>query len=122
MAENVLDQLFATGRVRRAHLGVGIQRLTPELAAGLGLKEARGVLVNSVLAGSPAERAGIKIGDAIVGFKGTPVESGNSFRNAVAGSPVGNEVSVTVLRNGKEQKLTAKLDEFKSVQTSVNSE
>ncbi len=122
MAKNVLDQLAATGKVRRAHLGVGIQRLTTELAAGLGLKEARGVLVNSVTAGSPAERAGIKMGDAIVAFNGTPVESGNSFRNSIAGSVVGSEVSFTVLRNGKVQKLTAKLDEFKSDQASVNSQ
>ena len=59
MTRNVLEQLVRDGKVRRAMLGVGIQPVTSDLAAAMNLKEARGVLINSVESGSPAEHAGI---------------------------------------------------------------
>ena len=58
MAKNVMGQLLGKGKVQRGMLGVGIQPVTSDLAASLGLKEARGVIVNSVTAGGPSEKAG----------------------------------------------------------------
>src|SRR6516225_9275257 len=84
MARNVMNQLIGRGKVDRGMLGVGIQPLTSELAQGLGLKEVRGVLVNSVTPGGPADKAGIKTGDVILQFNGKDVNDPNVLRNEVA--------------------------------------
>ncbi len=112
MAHNVMDQLVRTGHVRRGQLGVSIQRVTPEMSAALGLKEARGQIINSVTAGGPADRAGLKRGDVIVALNGDPVEDGNKFRNKIATTAPGSEVTLTVIRDGNERKVTVKLGEF----------
>jgi len=114
MARSVMDQLVSSGKVRRGQIGIGIQPVTQEIASGLGLKDTRGVLVNSVTPGSPAETAGVKRGDVIVSFNGKAVENGNAFRNNVASSDPGTEVNLTVLRDGREQQLRARLREFNS--------
>ncbi len=63
--------------------------VTSDLASSLGLSEVRGALVNSVRPGGPAERAGLRRGDVIVGRDGAPVADGNALRNHVAGTPPG---------------------------------
>src|SRR6202043_2166086 len=65
MAKGVLDQIVTQGKVTRGQLGVAVQYINSDLAASLGLKEVKGVLVNQVAPGGPAERAGIKSGDVI---------------------------------------------------------
>jgi Do/DeqQ family serine protease len=112
MARNVMDQLRNSGAVRRGWLGVTIQPVTSDIAASLGLGEPRGVLVNSVRPGGAADQAGVRQGDIIVGFDGKAVEDGNSLRNRVATTQPGKQVTLTILRDGKEQQLTATLDEF----------
>ena len=113
MARNVMEQLIANGKVERGHLGIGIQQVTPEIAASLGLKETRGVLVSEVSPNSAAARTGIQRGDVVVAFNDTPVVDGNALRNAIAGSRPGTAVKLTILRNGKEQTIEAKLDEYR---------
>jgi Do/DeqQ family serine protease len=113
MAKTVMDQLIASGKVRRGQLGVGIQPVTSDLAASLGLKDVRGVIVNQVQPGSPAERAGIKQEDVITSFNGAVVNDSNDLRNKVAGTQPGTQVSLTVLRGGREQQVQATLGEFK---------
>ena len=112
MTRNVMTQLIETGRVRRGKLGIVIQPVTSDLAASLGLPEVRGVLVSDVEPGSPAERAGVRRGDVILAFNGTPVIDGNSLRNQVASTQPGTEVTLTVFRDGREQQLRATLAEF----------
>ncbi len=112
MARSVMDQLIKTGKVRRGQLGVTMQPVTAEIAASLGLKEVRGVIINAVTPGSPAERAGLKQGDVITAFNGAPIVDSNSLRNSVAGSAPGTEVSLTILRDGKEQQVRATLGEL----------
>jgi Do/DeqQ family serine protease len=113
MARNVMEQLISNGKVERGHLGIGIQPVTAEIAAKLGLKEARGVLISEVSPNSAAARAGIQRGDVLVAFNDTPVVDGNALRNAIAGSKPGTAVKLTILRNGKEQTVEAKLDEYR---------
>ena len=72
MAKNVMDQLIKSGKVRRGELGVSIQRITSSIAASLGMKKTQGVLVNSVVPGSPADKAGIKTGDVVTQLNGNP--------------------------------------------------
>jgi Trypsin-like serine proteases, typically periplasmic, contain C-terminal PDZ domain len=107
-----MNQLVSGGKVHRGLLGIGIQTITSDLASSLGLSTVRGVLVNSVTPGGPADRAGMKQGDVIVALNDRPVDDTNSFRNEVAGSQPGTKVNLTVRREGKEQKLTATLGEF----------
>src|SRR5919109_3758101 len=112
MARTVMDQLIKNGKVRRGQLGVSIQPMTPELAAKLGLEEARGVVVAAVAPNSPAARAGIRPGDAIVGFNGEPVTDGNTLRNRVASTPPSSQVNLAVLRGRREQQMQVTLGEY----------
>ena len=112
MAQNVMDQLIRNGRVRRGQLGISVQKVTSEIAANLGVKEGKGVLVAQVQPDSAASQAGIKPGDIILSFNGTAVDDPNSFRNRVASTPPGTEVTLTILRDGREQQVRATLGEF----------
>jgi Do/DeqQ family serine protease len=112
MVNSVVEQLIKTGKVERGALGIGIQPVTPEIAASLKLSNSKGVIVNSVRPNSAAARAGIRQGDVITAFNGEAVEDGNRLRNRVAGTPPGTDVKLTVIRDGKEQQLSAKLGEY----------
>jgi Do/DeqQ family serine protease len=112
MARAVLDQLLKSGKVRRGMLGVTIQAVSADLAASLNLPAARGAMVNSVQAGGPAEKAGIKMGDVITAFNGTPVLDNNNLRNQVASTQPGTDVTLTLLRDGREERVTVKLGEL----------
>ena len=109
MTREVLNQLNHGSTVRRGMLGVSLQAITSKLAEALNLKEIRGVLVNSVMPGSPAAQAGLQQGDVITALNGTPVNDPNSLRNKIATTPPGSEVTLTVLREGKEQQIRVKL-------------
>ncbi|HEX4998314.1 MAG TPA: DegQ family serine endoprotease [Terriglobia bacterium] len=102
MARSVSDQLARSGKVRRGILGVTIQPITSDLAASLGLKESHGALVNSVSPGSAAARAGIERGDVITGINGQPVADSNFLRNQVAQTQPGTEITLNLIREGKE--------------------
>jgi serine protease Do len=107
MAAHVADKLIKDGKVSRARIGIALQVLTPTIAEKLGLDpKTRGVLVSEVLPGSPAEKAGLKTGDVIVGFNGEPVQSVPSFRLNVAASDVGKSFELKYYRNGKEHATT----------------
>lgn len=114
MARNVMDQLISNGKVERGHLGIGIQPVTPEIAASVGLKETGGVIINEVRPNSAASSAGMRRGDVVVAFNGAPVVDGNALRNAIAGSKPGTAVKLTILREGTEQTIEAKLDEYRA--------
>jgi Do/DeqQ family serine protease len=112
MAKSVMEQLLKDGKVHRGMLGVNIQNVTEEVAKSLDLKEAKGVLVSNVKTGSAADKAGIKRGDIITAINGEAIEDSNVLRNKVAGTAPGSDIKVTVLRGGKTEEFTAKLDEF----------
>lgn len=111
MAKSVYDQLVQKGKVVRGFLGVTIQDITPDLADSFKLKDTKGVLVPDVTPDSAAAKAGLKAGDIITAFDGQPVEKASEFQRRVAMKKPGSEVEITVLRDGKKQTLTAKLEE-----------
>jgi serine protease Do len=111
LAKPVLTQLAANGHVTRGWLGVTIQPVTPELAKSLKLGETTGALVSSVTDGSPAEKAGLKAGDVILEFNGEKVARADRLPSAVAMTPVGHEVPLSVARDGSTIRLTAKVGE-----------
>jgi len=107
MAANVADQLIKDGKVHRARIGIKLGVLTPVLARQLGLEPGtKGILVDEVVPGSPAEKAGLKQGDVIVGFAGEKVTSRPTFRLKVASSPVGKSYEIDYFREGKRQSTT----------------
>jgi S1-C subfamily serine protease len=112
MAKNVMNQLLGKGKVQRGMLGVGIQPVTAELASSLGLREARGVLINSVASGGPAEKAGLKNGDVILQLNGKDVNDANTLRNEIAAAGPGTEVTLTLLRDGRQQQVRVRLGEL----------
>jgi Do/DeqQ family serine protease len=112
MAKTVMDQLVKNGKVRRGQLGISVSRVTSDLAASLGMPDAKGVIVNSVRSGSAAEKAGLRQGDVITAINDNPVSDTNAFRNRVAGNGPGTEVTLTIMRDNREQKIRATLDEF----------
>jgi serine protease Do len=101
-AVKVIDQLREYGETRRGWLGVKIQLVTGEIAASLGLGEARGALVAEVTAQGPAQVSGIQPGDVITDFAGRPITQMRDLPRIVANTPVGQSVSVTLLRDGRE--------------------
>jgi serine protease Do len=111
LAKPILAQLASTGRVVRGWLGVTIQPVTADLAKSLKLSESAGALVSSVTDGSPAEKAGLKPGDVIVEFNGEKVTRADRLPNAVANTPVGRDVPMSIVRDGKPMKLTVKVGE-----------
>ncbi len=109
MAVSVAKALIAHGKVERAWLGVSVQDVTPEVAKSAGIEERQGALIAEVVKGGPAEQAGLRQGDVVLAYGGKEVADASALRNAVAVTPVGHEVQVTVLRGGQKQELTAKV-------------
>lgn len=109
LAENVVKQLMEYGETRRGWLGVRIQPVTDDVADSLGLDTARGALVAGVIKGGPVDNGAIKAGDVILRFDGKPVNEMRDLPRVVAESPVGKEVDVVILRDGKEQTVKATL-------------
>jgi S1-C subfamily serine protease len=120
MAHAVADQLMNGGVVHRSKLGVGVQSVSPELAESLSLKDMRGALVSSVEAGSPAERAGVKVQDVIVSYNGRPVVDSNALRNMVASTRPGATAELKVLRDGRSETLSAHVVEREADKSTAN--
>jgi serine protease Do len=112
MAMNVTEQLKKHGRVTRGWLGILIQDVTRELAESFDMSKPVGALVAKVLPDSPAEKAGFKVGDIIVKFNGHEVESSSALPPMVGSTPVGDEVPVSIMREGKSQKLMVTIREL----------
>jgi serine protease Do len=113
MARDVMDRILKDGKVVRGFLGVNIQTLTDAMAEVYGIKDRRGAIVVEVVADSPAERAGLRRDDVIVEFNGQKVNDRDQLSNMVGLTAPGTKVTLKVLRDGKEQTLTAELEELK---------
>ena len=112
LAKSVLEQLREKGKVTRGWLGVYIQRLTPEAAENLGISGRRGALVSDVTSGGPAEKAGIRSGDVIVGFNGKEIRDEHDLPQVVAAVTPGKAVDVRLLRDAKEVTVTVTIAEM----------
>ncbi|MGB5259463.1 MAG: DegQ family serine endoprotease [Gammaproteobacteria bacterium] len=112
VAMDVADQLKTSGRVSRGWLGVLIQDVTRDLAESFGMPQPRGALVAKVLPDSPAQAAGIEVGDIIVQFNGKDVKSSANLPPIVGSSKVGVKLPVEIMRNARKQILKVKLGEL----------
>ncbi len=108
VVSKVVDQLKEFGETRRGWLGVKIQDVTPDVAEAMGLAAAKGALITDVPEG-PARDAGLLAGDVILTFNGDEISDVRDLTRTVADAPIGEEVPVLVLREGKEQTIPVKL-------------
>jgi membrane-associated protease RseP (regulator of RpoE activity) len=104
-----LDAAFPRGK--RPYLGVILNDITPELREHYGAPKGAGILVGSVEQGSPAEKAGVRVGDLVLAVDGTEVSSSAQLRRALTGKKEGDSVRIEVLRNRSRQALVATVAE-----------
>lgn len=111
IGQHVYASLVSTGKVTRGFLGVGIQAVTPELAKSFHLDRPDGAIVTEVRDASPADRAGLRRGDTIIRYQDQPIAGPRELQRAVTTTPVGTEVTITVMRDGAEQALRTSIVE-----------
>jgi serine protease Do len=113
MAKNILLELRGQGKVTRGWLGVAIQELSPELMQAFQLQDSNGALVAQVLTDSPAEQAGLKRGDIIVGIDGKRVQESSELPRMVAAMDPETKVNVDIVRNGEQLSIPVVLGTMK---------
>ncbi|MGH7412918.1 MAG: Do family serine endopeptidase [Candidatus Rokuibacteriota bacterium] len=111
MARDILTQLINRGKVVRGWLGVVVQDLDPELAAGFGVREDAGVLVADVIKEGPGAAAGLKPGDVIVDFGGTAIKDVPDLQKRVAAVEPGRTIPLTVVREKETVRLSVRVGE-----------
>jgi serine protease Do len=106
-AKRLLPEL-KQGKVTRGYLGMQISEINEEYQKAFNLKEARGALVQKVEPGKPAEKAGLENGDVITAIDGKPINNNRQLIDYISYLPVGSNVNITFIRNGKQMTTTAK--------------
>jgi serine protease Do len=109
MAKNVMDQIIKKGFVTRGFLGVSLQPVDKEIAAGFNLSKAEGVLISGIENGSPADQAGLQQGDIILEYNNKPIKSLQSFRYDISLMNPESKVNLKVNRKGKIMNFTVTL-------------
>jgi len=110
LAKWVMDQILEHGRVVRGWLGVVIQEITPDIGEAIGVRE--GILVAQVVKDSPADKAGLRVGDIIVALNGKKLDSVRDLQFSIMKTKPGTEVILTVIREGRKMELRVKIGEL----------
>jgi serine protease Do len=106
LARRVVGDLMKYGDVRRGSIGyIGIEKLTPQLAEEFGINTTNGALVSRMMRTSEAYEAGMRPGDVIVAFNGTPIDDPSQLQRAIADSKIGSTATLKVLRNGRSVEI-----------------
>ena len=111
MAKPIYESLVKTGKVVRGYLGVSIQDVTQDLAKSFGLTDQKGALVSDVKEDSPADKAGLKQGDVIVGYQNQPIEDSAALQRQVTRTTIGDKATMRLWRDGRERTLTVTVGE-----------
>ncbi len=111
IAKKVVAEVVKYGRVRNVWIGVRTWDLTPYLAERIGTTDRRGLYVASLERGSPADKAGVRVGDIIRTVNGTPVRDSDEAYRAIFGANVGDTITLTIERDGKLQTFKLLLEE-----------
>jgi len=121
MAQKVMAQIIEYGEVQRGVLGVIIQQLTPDLADAMDINVNDAALVTRVIEGSAAEKAGIKVGDVITALNGEAIKSSADLRNRIGLLRVGENIKLTLLRDGDKLTVNATIGTPEEFQASTDS-
>lgn len=113
MAKSVMQQLIEYGNVRRGTLGIGAQDISPDLANAFNLTASKGAVVTQVLPNSPAEKAGLQVGDIITTVNGAEIKNANDVVNEVGFIRVDSKANISLQRKDKTLNLTATLTDPK---------
>ena len=122
MAREIMTQLINKGRVVRGWLGIVIQELTPELSQSFGVKKDGGILITDVMKDSPAEAAGLRPGDIVVEFNGSPTKDVTELQKRVAAVEPGRATPLVVLRDKVSTPLTVKIGEQPGEETAATAQ
>ncbi|HLH01921.1 MAG TPA: Do family serine endopeptidase [Bryobacteraceae bacterium] len=109
LAKQVMDQIEKNGKVSRGYLGALLGPVTPEMVPQFGLKDAKGALVDQVTPNTPAEKAGLKMGDVIVAIDGKPVNSMDDATMTIISKSPGTTVKLDVIHDGKPKTIDVTL-------------
>jgi len=109
MAIHIANSLMSTGKVERGWLGITLQDIPFEKLKEYKLESTKGAYVVDVVKGGPAHAAGVKSGDIILSLDGKDISDSGVLRNLVAGTPIGKEVTIGVMRNGKRLSIPVKI-------------
>ncbi len=120
MAFKIVEALKNDGEVKRAFLGVFPQPVDQAVADYYGLDKPRGALVSQVSEDTPAQKAGLKEGDIILSVDGKEIRNDDQLRNVISLSEIGHKAELVILRDGKEKKVTVKLDALPGQETTSN--
>ncbi len=112
MVKDIMPQLKERGKVIRGWLGLLIQKITPQMAKMFKLKQEEGALVGDVVSDGPSAKAGIKRGDVVIKYGGENISDYRDLSRLAAATPVGKEVTIVLVRDGEEIKITVKVAEF----------
>jgi len=110
MVADIKQQLLKYGEVQRGRLGAQAQDLNPQLAKAFNIKINRGAVITQVVAGSAAEKSGLRAGDIVTHINGKVVKNADTLRNSVGLLRVGQKVEMKILREGKAKTLVAKIE------------
>lgn len=113
IAKSVAMQLIQFGDVKRGALGIGAQDMTPELATAFHFSSTHGAAVTEVMPNSPADKAGLQIGDIITSINGAHINNANDVVNAIAFLRVNSKANIAVLRNNKPITLSTTITDPK---------
>ncbi len=105
LARGVMNQLVEHGEVRRGRLGAQGQDLTEQLAQAFGIDSGSGFIVTQIETGSPADKAGIRVGDVIVAANDKPIRSSRDMHNLVGLQPLGETIDLQLYREGRQLEL-----------------
>ncbi len=110
LARWVMEQILENGRVIRGWLGVVIQEITPDISEAIGVKE--GIIIAQVLKGSPADKAGLKVGDIIIEVNGKKIDRVRDLQLTIMRTKPGTKVELTVVRDGKKKRIRVEIGEL----------
>lgn len=119
MAKSVMLQLIAFGDVKRGILGIGAQDITPELASAFNTNLTKGAAVAYILPTSPAQQAGLQVGDIITAINGIEVKNASEVVNTVGFLRVDSKTNIDILRNNKRMTLSVTLSDPKKRKSMV---
>lgn len=111
-AKSIIQDLRDDGKVTRAYLGIGMTDITNESASQMNIAPStQGVVISQIVAGSPAAKAGLKVGDVLTSINGITIDSASKVQEYVQSLPVGQSITISIIRNSLPLDITATLTE-----------